>query len=215
MYPCAQTKMGTAYVPIHGDVTVAISARGTNELSRGKVFETINENVWMSISEDQRAEFHDADEATEVEGFGIGVATVEDTREVEQFCTLINLRPEPLFESLFGCTKNGGFLDEVQMSEDADDFGEAMGLQDVQKLKGLLRRGGSDIRKTNDRKDTHHLEAIRPIDHKEDEVGDFANVYHGIEFVLALYDREPPLLATDDGDRPSDVVQGLLGVPAH
>lgn len=52
----------------------------------------------MSIPEDQRSELHDADETGKIEDLGIGITTVEDTREIEKLCALVYLIPEASFE---------------------------------------------------------------------------------------------------------------------
>ena len=69
----------------------------------------------MLITEDKRAELHDGDEAGEVEDFGVGIASVEDTGEVEELSTLVNLGPKALFQRLLGSTEGSGLLDEVQV----------------------------------------------------------------------------------------------------
>ena len=82
----------------------------------------------MLIAEDEGAELHDGDEAGEVEDLGVGVATVENAGEIEELRTLVDLCPKTLFECLFGRTKGGSLLNEVEVGEDTDDFGETMGL---------------------------------------------------------------------------------------
>jgi hypothetical protein len=44
---------------------------------------------------------------------------------------LINFCPETLFKGLFGGLEGGGLFYEIEMGEDADDFWETMGLEDV------------------------------------------------------------------------------------
>ena len=86
----------------------------------------VHEHVRVRIPEDQRPELHDGDEAGEVEDLGVGVPAVDDPREVEELGALVDLGPEPLLERLFGVLEGGGFFDEVEVGEDADNFGEAV-----------------------------------------------------------------------------------------
>lgn len=51
----------------------------------------------MRVAEDERAEFHDADESREVKDLSVGVAAVQDTREVEELRALVDFSPETLF----------------------------------------------------------------------------------------------------------------------
>ena len=92
----------------------------------------------MRVAEDERAELHHADEAREVHDLGVGVASVEHTGEVEELRALVDFRPEALLEHLLGGAQRRGFLDEVEVGKDADDLGEAMGLEDVEELEGFL-----------------------------------------------------------------------------
>ena len=93
----------------------------------------------MLIAEDEGAEFHDGDEAGEVEDFSVGITSIKDAREVEELGTLVNLGPEALFQSLLCSTEGSGLPDEVEVCEDADDFGETVGLQNIEELKCFLR----------------------------------------------------------------------------
>ena len=124
----SQTVVGAAHVTIEGDRAVALALGGANLLTRGEVLETVGKHVGMLITEDKRAELHDGDEAGEVEDFGVGIASVEDTGEVEELSTLVNLGPKALFQRLLGSTEGSGLLNEVKVAEDADDFRETVGL---------------------------------------------------------------------------------------
>lgn len=196
MHLHARAQVGAADVAIDGDGAIALALGGAHELARCEVLETVGEQVRVGVAEDEGAELHDADEAGEVEDLGVGVAPVEHAGEVEELGALVDLGPEALLEGLFGVFECRGLLDEVEVGEDADDLGEAMGLEDVEELEGL------------------HLEAEGAVDHEEDEVGDFANVDHAVDVVVALDEGEAALLAADDGDGAFGVVEGLLGEPA-
>ena len=67
----------------------------------------------MLITEDERTELHNADEAGEVENFSVGVSAVEDAGEVEKFGPLVDFCPEALLEGFLGVLECGSFLDEV------------------------------------------------------------------------------------------------------
>lgn len=56
----------------------------------------------MAIPEYERTELHHANETREIEDFAVGIATVENARQVEQLCTLVYFRPEPLLECFLG-----------------------------------------------------------------------------------------------------------------
>lgn len=56
----------------------------------------------MVISEDQWTKLHDRNEAGEKIDFGIGVSTVDDAGEGEQFGALVNFGPKPVLETLLG-----------------------------------------------------------------------------------------------------------------
>lgn len=56
----------------------------------------------MGISEYQRAKLHHRDETRQVLDFSVWIASIEYTREIEEFCSLVNLGPESLLEGLFG-----------------------------------------------------------------------------------------------------------------
>jgi hypothetical protein len=107
----AGTKVRPAYVAIYCHCTVTLSLRGAYEFARREVFQPICENVGMCVPEDERAEFHDRDEARKVDDFGIGVAAVNDAREVEELGTLIYFCPETLFQGFFSSTQSSSFFD--------------------------------------------------------------------------------------------------------
>ena len=92
----------------------------------------------MGVAEDERPELHDGDEAGEVEDLSVRIAAVENSGEVEKLGSLVDFCPESLFESFFGHSDEGGLFDEVEVGEDADDFGEAVRLEDVEEFKSFL-----------------------------------------------------------------------------
>jgi len=61
----------------------------------------------------------------------------------------------------------------------------------------------------------HHLESKRTIHHEQYEVGDFANVNHAVQVVVAFYKRQSSFLSTDDSDRALGLVQRLLRIPSN
>lgn len=93
----------------------------------------------MGVAEDERPELHDGDEAGEVEDLGVRVPAVENSGEVEELGSLVDFCPESLFEGFFGRSNEGGFFDEVEVGKDANDFGKAVGLEDVEEFKSFLR----------------------------------------------------------------------------
>ena len=67
----------------------------------------------MSISEDERTEFHDGDETREIHNFRVWITTVENARKVEEFCALVYFCPETVFEGFFRSFECCGFFYEV------------------------------------------------------------------------------------------------------
>ena len=80
----------------------------------------------MTIPEDERSELHDTNEAGEIQDFCIRIAAIQDTREVEEFGPLVDFRPKSFFQSFLRCTEGCSLLDQVQVCEDTNDFGETM-----------------------------------------------------------------------------------------
>lgn len=92
----------------------------------------------MLIAEDKGPKLHDGDEAGKEIDLGIGVSSVDDTREGEQLRTLVDLGPEPVLEALLRIFERRGFSNQVEMGEEAENFGEPVGLQDIQELESFL-----------------------------------------------------------------------------
>lgn len=104
----------------------------------------MSSRLLTSVPENQRPELHDTDKPAQVHDLGVGVATVHDSREVEELGSLVDFLPEPRLEGLLLGSKGSSLLDEIEMSEDSDDFGESVSLEDVEELEGFLEHGGSD-----------------------------------------------------------------------
>lgn len=119
----------------------------------------------MGVPEDEGAEFHDADKASEVQNFGVGISTIEHTGEVKKFCTLVDFGPEALFESLFGVLEGCSFFHEVEVGKDADNFWESMRLENIEKFEGFLDTELTKIWHRN--KWTHHFESEGTVYHEE------------------------------------------------
>ena len=136
----SESQVGAAEVAVQRDGPVAFALGRTDLLAGCQVFETVGEEVGVGVAEDEGAELHNADEAREVEDLGVGVAAVHNAREVEELCALVDLGPEALLEGFLGCTEGSSLLDEVEVSEDANDLRKPVRLEDIEKLKGFLRR---------------------------------------------------------------------------
>jgi len=85
----------------------------------------------MCISEDEGPELHNGDEAREIHDFGVWISTVDDPGQVEELRALVNFCPETFFEGFFRAADDGSLFDEVEVCEDADDFGKSMGLKNI------------------------------------------------------------------------------------
>ena len=92
----------------------------------------------MLIPKDKRTEFHDGYETGKKVDLRIWVPPVDDAGEGEELCALIDLGPESVFESFLSVFQGGGFLDQVEVGEEAENFGEAVGLEDIKELEGFL-----------------------------------------------------------------------------
>ena len=56
----------------------------------------------MLISKDEWTELHDRNEAGQEINLNVGVSTVDDAGEGEQFCALVDFGPKPVLETLLG-----------------------------------------------------------------------------------------------------------------
>lgn len=92
----------------------------------------------MGVPEDEGTEFHDADKSGEVHDFVIWIPAIEYAGEVKEFGSLVDFSPETFLESFFCVFECCGFFNEVEVSEDANYFGEAMGLEDIEELECFL-----------------------------------------------------------------------------
>jgi hypothetical protein len=63
-------------VAVNSDRAVTLPLGRPDEFSRGEIFQSIDEDVWMGVSEDERTELHDADETGEVHDFGVGISSI-------------------------------------------------------------------------------------------------------------------------------------------
>jgi len=126
---------------------------------------------------------------------------------------LINFCPETLFESFLCGFEGCGFFYEVKVGEDTNDFGEAMGLENIQELECLLQRIQRFLSMRED--SVYHFEAKRAVDHKEDEICNFTNVNHAINIVGTFYECQSSFPPTDNCDRTLGFTEGLLRIPAN
>lgn len=127
----AFSEVRAAKVSIHSDSAVTLAIRGLYLLPRSEVLHAVNEKIRMRVAEDQWAKFHDTDKAGKIQNFRVRITTVENTRQIEEFCALIYLRPETLFECLLGHFEGVCLLDKIKVRENAYDLGKAVGLQNV------------------------------------------------------------------------------------
>jgi len=67
------------YIAINDDNAIALAVCCPGKFSWCEIFDTVNQNVWVGIPEDQRAELHHAYKTGEVENFRVGISAVEDT----------------------------------------------------------------------------------------------------------------------------------------
>ena len=110
------------------------------------------------------------------------VLAIDDTTEVEHFGSIVNVRPEPLFEEFFGFSQVFGCPELIQMSEDPHHFGETVRLQYVEEFKRF------------------HFKAKFGIDAQQHQVGNFGTVQHGCGVIGALKEGDAFVLAGYDCD---------------
>src|SRR6266550_2135389 len=109
-----------------------------NLLTWREILHSVGKKVRVGVSEDQRSEFHDGDEAREVEDLRIRISAIENAGEVKQLRPLVDFGPKSLFESFFSRSYDGSFFDKVQVGKDANDFGKSVGLEDVEEFERFL-----------------------------------------------------------------------------
>lgn len=63
----------------------------------------------------------------QVEDLPVRITTVHDSAKVEHFGSIVDLRPEPVLQSLFLRFKCCRRLDEVEMRKNGDNLGKTMG----------------------------------------------------------------------------------------
>jgi hypothetical protein len=90
--------------------------------------------------------------------FILQILSIHDTGKVKHFGTVVNLRPKPMFEQLFGFAQILGCSELIQVGKDTHDFGKTVCLQNVEKLKGF------------------HFKTEFGIHAQEDEIGNFGTV---------------------------------------
>ena len=71
---------------------------------------------------------------------------------------MVYFGPKTFLQGLFGVLEGSGFLDEVEVGEDANDFGKAVRLEDVEELECFLV--ADQLEQDFQRRRTHHFEAI-------------------------------------------------------
>ena len=75
----SETKVGAANITIECHRAVTFPLQLAYFVAGCEVLHTICKEVGMGVTEDERAKFHNGDEAGEVENLGIRVATIKDT----------------------------------------------------------------------------------------------------------------------------------------
>lgn len=133
-----RSKIRPTKVTVHSDSPVALSLGLPDLFTRCKVLYTVSEHIRVGVAEDEGSEFHDTYKAREVKDFGVGISSIKNPREVEELCALVYFCPETLLENFLRVLECRSFLDQVKVSEHADNFREAMRLQNIQELEGFL-----------------------------------------------------------------------------
>ena len=72
--PCAQ--VCAPQIPVHRDSAIAFSLGESDILARSKIFEAVGEEIRVGVSEDERAELHDAHKTGEIEDFCVWISAV-------------------------------------------------------------------------------------------------------------------------------------------
>jgi hypothetical protein len=143
----------------------------------------------MGLSPSQGTEFHDRDEARQVQDFRLGILAIRQAGQVEELGTLVNLGPKPLLQpllglsQLFGTTIVGLEFWRIQMSQDTHDAGESVNLEHIKKFKCFL---DSLVIMIPIIHNTHHFKAKTSIHGHEHQISHLGNIDHGIDIIGTL-----------------------------
>jgi hypothetical protein len=127
-----------AKIPVERDGPVDLWVL-PDRFSGSEILQAVGEEVRVLIPEHERPELHDRDESREEVDLAIGVSTVEHTGEGEELGALVDLGPESVLEAFLGVFESRSLLDEVHVGKEADDFGETVRLEHVEKLECFLQ----------------------------------------------------------------------------
>jgi hypothetical protein len=144
------SQVGSAHVAVKRNVSVG---KGVC-LQRGggrHVFEAIGQDVGVVVAPYKRAVLGNRDEACEVGHLALWVAAaLFEGAEVEELGAGVHVRPKAVLQDLLGAAQLLVDFEGVEVGEDAHDFGEAVHLQNVQKLKGLHFKAKSSVNEQKD-----------------------------------------------------------------
>lgn len=90
-------EVGASKEAIHRDASVALGVE-TDRVDRGEVLDAVRDEVGMFPAPGKRAKLCYANEPRQVEDLTLQVLAVLDTRQVEQFGTIIDFRPKALLQ---------------------------------------------------------------------------------------------------------------------
>lgn len=70
----------------------------------------------MRVAKDQGSKLHHGDKSGEILDFSVWISAIENSREIEELCALIDFGPKPLLEGFFGRPLDCNLLDEIEVS---------------------------------------------------------------------------------------------------
>lgn len=70
----------------------------------------------------------------------VRIPPIQDTAQVEHLGAVVDLGPKAMLEALLLSLESRGSFDEVEVGEDRDDLGQAMGREGRQDFESFLRR---------------------------------------------------------------------------
>lgn len=91
------------------------------------------------------------------------------------------------------------------MGEKTNDFGESVGLENVEKLERFLESARSSTRAV-----AHHFKAKTTVNHQQDQIHDLSQINHAIQIVSAFHKSDSPRLARYHRDGTLRLVQRVF-----
>ncbi len=150
--------VSTTNITVKSDVSVTEWVC-LKRVSGRDIFEAIGQNVGVVIAPYEWAILGHGNETCKIRYFTFRIAaTLFERAEIEQLGTGVDIRPKAVLQDLLRAPQLLVDFERVEVGEHTHNFGEAVDLQNVEKLKSL------------------HLKAESSIDEQEHEIGNCRGV---------------------------------------